>query len=348
MPVQQAGAQTSLPTRRSRREAERAGAAPAVAPAPVAESTPRAGRVPAYALAPAPATAVFEPVAVATPQPARTVSAPEVPPTAQAPAEVHPEDVRPEPVRAVRAGRSAAAHGREKRRKGLARVGVLGALVGVTVIVPVTHSDLLAGEAYGNEALADATLPTTLAALTASGLSAQPPASLISADGGERTDTTVSRAELREALPGCDGSVKAAGANGQLAVEDLCTLWDGRTKMRADAAVSLAEMNEAYVARFGADMCLSSGYRTLAEQRAVKAQKGSLAAPPGLSNHGWGLAIDFCGSETSGARWTWLNENAAIYGWENPDWAQPGGSGPYERWHWEYLKGVQEDGEYYG
>ncbi|WP_448629895.1 hypothetical protein [Cellulomonas soli] len=91
----------------------------------------------------------------------------------------------------------------------------------------------------------------------------------------------MSRAELREALPGCDGSVKAAGANGQLAVDDLCTLWDGQTKMRADAAVSLAEMNEAYVARFGADMCLSSGYRTLAEQRAVKAAKGALAAPPG-------------------------------------------------------------------
>ncbi|GEP71043.1 M15 family metallopeptidase [Cellulomonas soli] len=248
----------------------------------------------------------------------------------------------------VRAEVSAAARSREKRRKGVARLGVLGALVGVTVVVPVTHSDILGGQAYGSDALADATLPTTLNALTATGLSSLPPASLVSADGGERTDTTASRAELREALPGCDGSQRAAGSNGQLAAADLCTLWDGQTKMRADAAVSLAEFNEAFVARFGADMCLSSGYRTLAEQRAVKAAKGSLAAAPGKSNHGWGLAVDLCGSETTGAKWTWLNENAAIYGWENPDWAKPGGSGPYERWHWEYTKGVQEDGEYYG
>lgn len=51
---------------------------------------------------------------------------------------------------------------------------------------------------------------------------------------------------------------------------------------------------------------------------------------------------------TSGSRWDWLQANAATYGFENPDWAQPGGSGPYERWHWEYLKGVKADGEYYG
>ena len=26
---------------------------------------------------------------------------------------------------------------------------------------------------------------------------------------------------------------------------------------------------------------------------------------------------------------------------------RPGGSGPHEKWHWEYTKGVMEDGEYY-
>jgi hypothetical protein len=29
-------------------------------------------------------------------------------------------------------------------------------------------------------------------------------------------------------------------------------------------------------------------------------------------------------------------DNAPRYGWINPAWAQPGGSGPQEAWHWEF------------
>ncbi len=36
-------------------------------------------------------------------------------------------------------------------------------------------------------------------------------------------------------------------------------------------------------------------------------------------------------------RYQWLRENAADYGWQNPDWALPGGNGPQEAWHWEYF-----------
>ena len=39
---------------------------------------------------------------------------------------------------------------------------------------------------------------------------------------------------------------------------------------------------------------------------------------------------------------TWLKENAPDFGWDNPDWARSGGSGPYEPWHWEYVAG-QDD-----
>jgi hypothetical protein len=228
-----------------------------------------------------------------------------------------------------------------------ARTGVLVALAGVTVIVPVIDY-ALPGGSLADPAFAEAELPDTVQALTASQASGLPPASLVSADASTtRSELSASRSEERDPLPGCDGATRAAGANGLLATADLCTLWDGHTQMRADAAVSLAVLNQAFVARFGADMCLSSGYRTLAQQRAVKAQKGGLAAAPGKSNHGWGLAVDLCSQETTGAKWTWLNENAPAFGWDNPAWARPGGSGPYERWHWEYTKGVQEDGEYY-
>jgi len=226
---------------------------------------------------------------------------------------------------------------------------VLGVLAGITVVIPVSQGLVPSSVAFGSDALADSTLPSTVSALAGSAAAAQPPTSLMATDGAlqARGLAAASRTEDRSALPGCDGSLRPAGQNGLLKTSDLCNLWDNHTQLRADAAVSLAEFNQAFAARFGGDLCISGGYRTLAAQRAVKAQKGGLAAVPGKSNHGWGLAVDLCQDQTSGTKWAWITENAPTYGWENPAWAQPGGSGPYERWHWEYTKGVQADGEYY-
>ncbi|WP_200829806.1 M15 family metallopeptidase, partial [Cellulomonas algicola] len=232
------------------------------------------------------------------------------------------------------------------------RLGVLGALAGVTVVIPTVSQGALEGVGVpgSDSRAAEESLPDTVSALTASSLSILPPSSLVSADGAlaAREAAGTSRTEIRSALPGCDGTDRPAGENGLLRTADLCTLWDGHTQLRADAAVSLAEFNQAFVARFGGDLCLSSGYRSLAQQRVVKAQKGGLAAAPGKSNHGWGLAVDLCQTQTSGAKWAWILDNGPAFGWENPAWAKRGGSGPFEPWHWEYAKGVQEDGEYYG
>jgi LAS superfamily LD-carboxypeptidase LdcB len=132
--------------------------------------------------------------------------------------------------------------------------------------------------------------------------------------------------------------------NGGLPASDLCTLWDGKHTLRADAAVALAKLNLGYRKRFGRDICISDGYRTLAEQRAVKSARGGFAATPGTSNHGWGLAVDLCDgvqNDTSVTYW-WLRDNAPAYGFDNPGWALRGGSGPYEPWHWEYVPGVTE------
>lgn len=228
------------------------------------------------------------------------------------------------------------------------RAGVLVTLAAITVALPLSQQAARSADGV-TDAEADATLPSTIEALTSSASTVLPPASLVSSDvTALRAQLDVSRSEEREILPGCDGEATTGAANGQLAQSDLCFLWDGSTQLRSDAAEALAELNAMWVTRFGTDLCLSSGYRTLAEQRAVKAQKGGLAAPAGRSNHGWGLAVDLCSSQTTGAQWEWLNENAPVFGWENPSWAKPGGSGPYERWHWEYTKGVMADGEYYG
>jgi LAS superfamily LD-carboxypeptidase LdcB len=64
--------------------------------------------------------------------------------------------------------------------------------------------------------------------------------------------------------------------------------------------------------------------------------------------HGWGLAIDLCSKETGDSEvFSWLWANAPSYGWQNPSWAQLGGS-KYEPWHWEFVSGVAEKGEWDG
>lgn len=154
--------------------------------------------------------------------------------------------------------------------------------------------------------------------------------------------TKPSRGRERAVLPGCFGEVPLLKAeNGRLSAKVLCTLWDGEHRLRADAAVSLAKLNVAYTQRFGEELCVSDGYRTLGDQYTVRALRGWFAAPPGTSNHGWGRATDLCGGvENAGSReHQWMVENAPRYGWENPAWAQPGGSGPREPWHWEFVAG---------
>ncbi|MEV7972766.1 D-alanyl-D-alanine carboxypeptidase family protein [Cellulomonas sp. NPDC089187] len=243
----------------------------------------------------------------------------------------------------------AARHGHPAARWGV-RTGVLMTLAAVTVAVPLSQHEDRSVAATGESTAEAATLPSTVEALTGTPSSTLvPPSSLLSTDAAAvRNEIAASRSQDRQILPGCTGQVSTPDApNGQLPTGDLCTMWDGGTQLRADAAEALAQLNAMYAARFGSDMCLSSGYRTLAQQSAVKASRGSLAAATGKSNHGFGLAVDFCSGLTSGAQWEWLNENAPTFGWENPAWAQPGGSGPYERWHWEYTK-VQTDGFYYG
>jgi LAS superfamily LD-carboxypeptidase LdcB len=106
--------------------------------------------------------------------------------------------------------------------------------------------------------------------------------------------------------------------------------------------VSLAKLNVAFKQRFGDEVCLTDSYRTLSEQYQLRAIKPGLAAVPGTSEHGWGLAVDLCDGVQagSGARFQWLRDNAPDYGWDNPAWARSGGSGPYEPWHWEFTEGV--------
>jgi len=97
-----------------------------------------------------------------------------------------------------------------------------------------------------------------------------------------------------------------------------------------------AELNKAFRAEFGRNIKMTDSYRSYSSQVATKANKGWLAATPGYSNHGWGLALDIAGPES---QWNtternWMVKNAPTYGWISPDWAQ---TTKPEPWHWEYA-----------
>lgn len=236
----------------------------------------------------------------------------------------------------------------------IARGAVLGALVAVTIVAPSTglvlpgNGTVVAGGVQVDYAPGE--LPNVIDALAAVPASDRVPDLLAFTETfDERLWVTAARSSERHAIPGCDPSARSAGGNGLLDSTGLCAIpWADRFSLRADAATALAAMNAVYRARFDRDLCLSSGYRTLAEQRRLKALKGGIAATPGRSNHGWGLAVDFCRTTVSGESWNWLQDNGPTFGWVNPAWARRGGRGPYEPWHWEFEEAVKADGEYYG
>ncbi len=130
----------------------------------------------------------------------------------------------------------------------------------------------------------------------------------------------------------------AGYGNGQIPASALCELsFAPGEQLRCDAAHQIEALNEKYREAFGANLSVTDSYRSYASQVAVKASRGYFAAPPGMSNHGWALALDLGGGIQSygTAQYEWMRANAPAYGWENPEWARAGGS-KNEPWHWEY------------
>lgn len=106
------------------------------------------------------------------------------------------------------------------------------------------------------------------------------------------------------------------------------------------AETQLALLNEAYRAEFGRDIAITDSYRSYTAQVATKASKGDLAATPGTSNHGWGLALDLVVGGYGSRVYSWLMVNGPLYGWHNPSWAIQNSSSNYakpEPWHWEFF-----------
>ncbi len=144
-------------------------------------------------------------------------------------------------------------------------------------------------------------------------------------------------------VPTADGD----GSNGHMPASAMCRITWGTDQLgfaqylRCDASDALTALNDAFRARFGASIDLDLTYRSYADQVAMKAAFGGLAATPGTSSHGTGTALDVqewasygFGSE----RYTWLVENGPTYGWYAPARVREGQ--PYaEYWHFEYGPG---------
>ena len=111
-------------------------------------------------------------------------------------------------------------------------------------------------------------------------------------------------------------------------------------KMLVDAVPSYNRLAQAYLAKFGKKLPINGGFRCYSGgkycQVETKQKKGKLAATPGTSLHGWGIAFDWGAGGFNTERYKWMFKNAPSYGWVNPLWARDG-KGIEEAWHFEFV-----------
>lgn len=225
--------------------------------------------------------------------------------------------------------------GTHRRRKVLTRAGVLAGFALAMVVYPVFGTiSPYADAAESLPGVVKGQSPTTAVALLGGGpqlLSSDLPLPAI-----DTNSTVILASDLENVitpLPNCDATATVKGTNGRLSSSSLCALWQSGESLQPEAAVALTAMNEYFRSIFGRNICLDDTYRSLSDQYSTRASRGYLAATPGTSMHGWGLAIDVCKKDLSGAAGKWILANAASFGWVNPTWAK---TSKYEPWHWEF------------
>jgi len=126
--------------------------------------------------------------------------------------------------------------------------------------------------------------------------------------------------------------------NGRLPDSVLASVGQGGHRLQADAAQQFQAMVAA-AAQQGIKLTITDSYRSFAEQVDLAKRKGlysqgGLAAEPGTSEHGWGLAID--ANVNDPRTYEWLRANAAKFGFY--------GDVPREPWHWEYRGSLSSGG----
>jgi len=121
----------------------------------------------------------------------------------------------------------------------------------------------------------------------------------------------------------------AAYGNGKIPASALEQVGTGRHKLWAPAAESLTRLIDD-AKRDGVTVGITDSYRPYAEQVDLAHRKGlysqgGLAAKPGTSEHGWGMAADL---DLNAKALTWMRANGEKYGFDE--------NVPRETWHWAY------------
>lgn len=126
--------------------------------------------------------------------------------------------------------------------------------------------------------------------------------------------------------------------NGRIPAVAMCPLESAPGhRLRCDAARAFDSLSADFHRRFGRPISVTDSYRDYETQVRLKREKGRMAAAPGTSNHGWGLAVDLGGgiNRFGTAEHEWMRAHAGRRGWVHPPWARASGSLP-EAWHWEF------------
>ena len=121
----------------------------------------------------------------------------------------------------------------------------------------------------------------------------------------------------------------AAYGNGKIPASALEQVGNTGHKLWGPAAESLTRMMSD-AEKAGVHIGITDSYRPYTEQVDLARRKGlysqgGLAAKPGTSEHGWGMAADL---DLNAKALSWVRENAAKYGFYN--------TAPRESWHWGF------------
>jgi zinc D-Ala-D-Ala carboxypeptidase len=152
--------------------------------------------------------------------------------------------------------------------------------------------------------------------------------------------TTPARADTaaltpaRKLSPGAYGSLRppaelAGYGNGRIPAGRLESLGVGNHQLWAPAATAFRQLTDA-ARRDGVTIGVNDSYRDFAGQERMAREKGlysqgGLAAVPGTSSHGWGLAMDL---QLDGRAQQWMRDNGHRFGFVEDV--------PREPWHWTY------------
>ncbi len=118
--------------------------------------------------------------------------------------------------------------------------------------------------------------------------------------------------------------------NGRIPSDRLQPIVQSGHRLYAPAAAAWDGLVAAAAAD-GIDLRITDSYRSFDQQVDLAARKGlyrngGLAATPGTSNHGWGLAVD--ADVTDPDTLAWVRSNGPRFGFVE--------AVPREPWHWEY------------